>query len=101
MEHTREKHNQISHDKNVDATYKCDVCGKSFFHKLNLQRHLRGAHYAEYKNTITCCNCHEKFSTYEDLYKHLTEKHDVAIIEETQTFNSIDGMIDSLIKIYF
>lgn len=73
----------------------CDICDKTFTYKKNLYEHIRNIHKLEPAITIpknlSCAKCKTMFSSYKDLRKHISVKHDVKMQEIVVTFNNKAG----------
>ena len=61
--------------KMAPPAYLCDVCGKFFSSKFNVDTHRRNVHSTEERSTFTCQLCNKAFNRKSSLKRHVGEKH--------------------------
>ena len=78
------RHNRIVHEKESNSQlykkHKCDTCGKSFFDKLKLDKHLITHDYEIVESDdkikqFQCKICKENFNSKPELYQHFYKVH--------------------------
>ena len=83
------KNKLAKHMGDIHGKHPCNVCGKKFWLKTELDMHKYNVH------VVKCAFCDENFRNETDLQTHIKEKHEVAEILLTAT-NEVPDLYEQL-----